>query len=153
MALRNIFTEEDEILTKKSRKVVRFDDNLAQLLDDMKETMKMAEGAGLAAPQVGLLRRVAIIDIDGEILELVNPQIVKTEGEQIGVEGCLSVSPQKNCEVLRPKKVVVEACDRQGKKYKKELEDLAARACCHEIDHLDGILFYTRKYSGENTKQ
>lgn len=153
MAIRNIFTEEDDILLKKSRVVTKFDDRLAQLLDDMKETMIKAEGAGLAAPQVGLLRRVAIIDIDGEILELINPKIVATEGSQIELEGCLSVSPRKNCKVLRPQKVVVEAYDRNGKQYKKELVDIAARACCHELDHLDGILFYTKKHIEDEKEQ
>ncbi|HHT83524.1 MAG: peptide deformylase [Christensenellales bacterium] len=149
MALRRIFGEDDEILRKRAREVTKFDDKLACLLDDMKETMINADGIGLAAPQVGLLRRAAIIDADGVYLEMINPKIIKAEGEQIGVEGCLSVNPSKNCKVLRPQEVLLEAYDRHGKKYRKELKDLAARACCHELDHLEGILFYDRKHDEE----
>ncbi|MFW5780224.1 MAG: peptide deformylase [Bacillota bacterium] len=149
MALRTIFKDDDDTLFKKTRTVEKFDKRLSDLLDDMKETMNHADGVGLAAPQVGLLRRVAVIDVDDIYLEMVNPIIISSEGEQIDVEGCLSVSPSKNCKVLRPKKLVVEAYDRKGQKYKKELEDMAARACCHEIDHLDGILFYQKKYKEE----
>lgn len=153
MAIRTIFKENDEILFKRSREVTKFDEKLAVLLDDMRETMKKADGAGLAAPQVGLLRRLAIIEVDDFYLEMINPKIIKAEGEQIDFEGCLSVSPQKNCKVLRPQKVVLEAYDRNGNKYQKELEDMAARACCHELDHLEGILFYERKYKEDNNKK
>lgn len=146
MAERVIFKEDDEILFKRSRTVVDFDRKLGQLIDDMFQTMYKADGAGLAAPQVGILKRVAVIDADGVKLELVNPEIIDEEGEQIAVEGCLSVDPQKNCRVLRPMTVVVQAYDRNGEKYVKTLTGLAARACCHETDHLDGILFYQRKY-------
>lgn len=152
MAIRTIFSENDEILLKKSREITRFDEKLSVLLDDMKETMHQAEGVGLAAPQVGLLKRAAVIEVDSLYLELVNPIIILSEGEQIDFEGCLSVSPQKNCKVLRPQKVTVEAYDRKGVKFHKELEGMAARACCHEIDHLDGILFYTRKYKEDDKK-
>lgn len=148
MALRRIFQDGEEILLKRSREVGAFDERLAVLLDDMKDTMYDADGVGLAAPQVGILRRVAIIDADGIYLEMVNPQIVEAEGEQIGEEGCLSVDSAKNCKVLRPEKVTVRAYDRTGKKYKKTVTGLAARAVCHELDHLEGILFYTRKYEG-----
>ena len=148
MALRRIFQDGEEILLKRSREVGAFDERLAVLLDDMKDTMYDADGVGLAAPQVGILRRVAVIDADGIYLEMVNPQIVEAEGEQIGEEGCLSVDYKKNCKVLRPEKVTVRAYDRTGKKYEKTVTGLAARAVCHELDHLEGILFYTRKYEG-----
>jgi peptide deformylase len=146
MAIRKIFTEEDPLLFKRSREVTSFDDRLGVLLDDMHETMIKSDGVGLAGPQVGILRRVAVVEVDDTYLELINPQITFTEGEQIGLEACLSVSNKKNCNVARPKKVTVKAYDRKGKLYEKTVEDLTARAICHELDHLDGILFYTRKY-------
>ncbi|MDD4316669.1 MAG: peptide deformylase [Clostridia bacterium] len=146
MAIRLIFTEDDEVLFKRTREVVKFDDKLGELFDDMRETMKKADGVGLAAPQVGLLKKAAVIEVDDIYLEMVNPRIIFAEGEQIDFEGCLSVDPSKNCKVLRPQKVTVEAFDRHGKKYQKELEDMAARACCHELDHLEGILFYEKAY-------
>lgn len=149
MALRKVFKENDEILHKRTREVTKFDYKLGQLLDDMRETMKHNDGVGLAAPQVGLLKRLAVIEIDDFYLEMINPQIISAEGEQIDEEGCLSVNASKNCNVLRPQKLVVVAQDRTGKEYKKELQDMAARACCHELDHLEGILFYEKEYKGE----
>lgn len=149
MAIRKIFGEDEPILLKRSRPVVVFDAKLGELLDDMKETLKKADGVGLAAPQVGLLRRVAIIEVDDLYLEMINPVIIKQSGEQIDVEGCLSVDSKKNCKVNRPMNVTVEAYDRSGNRYTKDLTELAARACCHELDHLDGILFYTKKYQGK----
>ena len=140
MVLRNIRKKGDEILYKKSKEVVNFDKKLAQLLDDMYDTMKNAEGVGLAAPQVGILKRCAVIDIGEGKVELVNPVIEKTEGEQIGQEGCLSI-PDVWGDVKRPKKVVVSAVDRNGKAISVEGEDLMAVALCHEIDHLNGELF------------
>ncbi len=145
MAIRQIFMDGQEILNKKSREVTNFDDRLKTLLDDLRDTMHKEDGVGLAAPQVGILRRVAIIEADDVFLEMVNPQIVDKEGEQIGEEGCLSVDSNKNCMVNRPLKVTVRAYDRNGKLYEKTVEELAARAVCHELDHLEGILFYTRK--------
>ena len=145
MAIRQIFMDGQEILNKKSREVTNFDDRLKTLLDDLRDTMHKEDGVGLAAPQVGILRRVAIIEADDVFLEMVNPQIVDKEGEQIGEEGCLSVDSNKNCMVNRPLKVTVRAYDREGKLYEKTVEELAARAVCHELDHLEGILFYTRK--------
>ncbi|HRU84982.1 MAG TPA: peptide deformylase [Eubacteriales bacterium] len=146
MALRRIVKEPDEILRKKCRPVESFDDKLCVLLDDMKETMRDAEGVGLAAPQVGILKRVAVVEVGDFYLEMVNPEIVEREGEQIGIEGCLSVE-NYNCNVARPAKLKLKAFDRFGKQFEIEVEGYIARACCHEIDHLDGILFTDRFYS------
>ncbi len=146
MAIRKIFMDGEEVLRKKSREVTVFDDKLKALLDDLKDTMRKADGVGLAAPQVGILRRVAVIEVDDLYLEMINPQIIATEGEQISEEACLSVDSEKNCLIARPNKVTVKAYDRDGKLYEKTVEELAARAVCHELDHLDGVLFYTRKY-------
>jgi peptide deformylase len=146
MAIRKIFMDGEPILLKRSRQVTNFDDRLAVLLGDLRDTMHKADGLGLAAPQVGILRRIAVVEVDDIYLELINPQIVTSEGEQIGAEGCLSVDSDKNCDVARPMKITVKAYDRYGKLYEKTLEGLSARAVCHELDHLDGILFYTREY-------
>ena len=140
MALRQIRKKGDEILYKKSKEVVNFDKKLAELLDDMYETMQNAEGVGLAAPQVGILKRCIVIDIGEGKIELVNPVIEKAEGEQIGQEGCLSI-PDFWGDVKRPEKVKVAAFDRKGKKIKVKGEGLLAVALCHEIDHLNGELF------------
>ncbi len=140
MALRLIVKEGEELLTKKSRPVERFDEKLWQLLDDMSETMYAANGVGLAAPQVGVLRRVCVIDIGEGLIELINPVVTKTAGVQEPVEGCLS-SPGKCGITRRPQKVAVEYVDRYGKKHTVKGTDLLAQALCHEIDHLDGILF------------
>lgn len=140
MALRNILTEEDPTLRKVSRPVTKFDDRLHELLDDMAETLEDARGVGLAAPQVGILRRVVVVDVGEEILELVNPEIISQSGEQTGMEGCLSV-PGKYGIVTRPNVVKVRAQDRFGEWYEAEGEELIARAFCHELDHLDGHLY------------
>jgi len=140
MALRNIRVDEDPVLRKKAKKVDRFNGKLHSILDDMAETMYSAPGVGLAAPQVGILKRVAIFDIDEQLYEMVNPVITKTEGEQIEIEGCLSV-PGKYGRVQRPEKVVVEYQDRNGNKQIMETEGLKAVVVCHETDHLDGKLF------------
>ncbi|SHF20198.1 peptide deformylase [Caldanaerobius fijiensis DSM 17918] len=140
MAIRNIRIYDDEILRKKAKKVDQFDDRLKQLLDDMAETMYQANGVGLAAPQVGILKRAVVIDIGEGIVELINPVIVEQEGEQVDVEGCLSI-PNVLGEVKRPKKVKVEAQDRAGNRIELTGEDLMARAICHELDHLEGVLF------------
>lgn len=140
MALRNIVKFGDPVLNKKSRTVEKFDDRLSQLIDDMLETMYNGNGVGLAAVQVGILKRVVVIDIGEGPMELVNPEITMEEGEQISQEGCLSL-PGKWANTRRPKKVQIKAQDRNGKWQVFTGEDLKAKAFCHEIDHLDGILF------------
>lgn len=143
MALRNILTEGDATLNKVSREVTKFDDRLHVLLDDMIDTLIESHGAGLAAPQVGVLRRVVVVDVGDEILELVNPEIIEQSGEQTGVEGCLSV-PGKFGIVTRPYVVKVRAQDRDGNWFEAEGEEIVARCFCHEVEHLDGHL-YTEK--------
>lgn len=140
MALRNIVTVGDSVLAKVCRPVTKFDKRLHILLDDMAETLLDANGVGLAAPQVGVLRRVVLVDTGEEILELINPEIVRTEGEQTGLEGCLSV-PGKYGIVTRPNIVVVRAQDRFGEWFEVEGEELIARCFCHELAHLDGQLY------------
>lgn len=140
MAIRNIVLKGDEILTKVCRPVEKFDEKLWELLDDMAETMYKNEGVGLAAPQVGILRRAVVIDAGEGLIELVNPKIIEESGKQKEYEGCLSC-PKEFGMVERPKYVKVEAQDRNGKIFTASGEDLLARAFCHELDHLDGILF------------
>jgi peptide deformylase len=134
-----------EILEQTCKPVVKFDRKLAKILDDMYDTMIEYDGVGLAAPQIGLDARIAIVDIDDELgtIEMINPVILETSGEQTGPEGCLSF-PGLFGEVTRPYFVKIEAFDRKGKKYMLEAEDFLARAIQHEIDHLDGILFTTK---------
>ncbi len=143
MAIRNIVKQGDSILRKTSRTVLKFDERLHTLLDDMKETMYEAEGVGLAAVQVGVLRRVCVIDIGEGLIELVNPVIIDTEGEQLETEGCLSL-PGNYKTTSRPMKVTVRAQNRNGENITVSGEGLLARAFCHEIDHLDGVLFIDR---------
>ena len=143
MAIRIIVKVPDPILSKKCRVVENFDERLWVLLDDMKDTVKAANGAGLAAPQVAVLKRVCVIDTEDGYFELVNPVIKSASGEQSGLEGCLSV-PKKYGTVVRPEKLTVEAQDRFGKKQVYKVQGFTARAFCHEIDHLDGIV-YTSK--------
>ena len=140
MATRELRLKDDEVLYKKCKEVKNFDNRLHILLDDMYETMIKYNGVGLAAPQVGILKRVCVIDVGEGKLELINPQIVETEGTQIDQEGCLSV-PQVFGEVERPKHVKVKAQDRDGNWFEYECDDLMARAVCHECEHLDGHLF------------
>ena len=140
MAIRNIRTDGDEGLRKKSKEVEAINDKIYTLLKDMAETMYKADGVGLAAPQIGILKRVVVIDIGEGLLELINPRIIAQSGEQLEVEGCLSI-PGVLGEVKRPERVTVEALNRTGEKITIEGADLLARALCHEIDHLDGILF------------
>lgn len=140
MALRKILTLGDETLYKKSRKVEKFDKKLHDILDDMAETMYNANGAGLAAVQIGILRRIVVIDTGEGLIELVNPEIIEQDGEQCGQEGCLSL-PGKWGDVTRPMHVKVKACDRNGNLFETEGEGLLARAFCHETEHLDGHLF------------
>lgn len=142
MALRNIVKEGDPVLTKKCRPVEKFDDRLASLLDDMYETMVAGNGVGLAGPQVGILRRIFVIDIGEGRLEFVNPEIIETSGKQESGEGCLSC-PGEYGITIRPRFVTVKAQDRNGKEFTLEASDLLAKAICHENDHLDGILFKT----------
>ncbi|MBQ5677611.1 MAG: peptide deformylase [Clostridia bacterium] len=140
MAIRNIRTEEDAILRKKSREVEKFDDRLFELLDDMAETMYAADGVGLAAVQVGVLRRVVVIDIGEGLMELINPEIIEVDGVQCDVEGCLSL-PGKQAYTMRPMTVKVKAQNRDGNWCMYKGSGLKAKAFCHEIDHLDGILY------------
>ena len=150
MARRNILTKEDPALYKKCRPVTEFNPRLHQLLDDMKETLSQENGVGLAAPQVGVLRRVVIVletnVPEGEeeyMIELVNPEIIESSGEQFGAEGCLSV-PEEYGLVRRPMHVKVRAQDRNGETFEVEGEGLTARCFCHEIDHLEGIIFTSK---------
>ena len=147
MALRNILTVEEPVLHKTARPVTRFDAHLGELLDDMRQTLTNAGGVGLAAPQVGVLRRAVIVletnvpeDEDEYIIELINPEIIEASGEQEGAEGCLSV-PGKYGLVKRPMVAKVRAQDRDGNWFEVEGEELIARCFCHEIDHLDGIVY------------
>jgi len=140
MALRKVITEQDETLRKKSRVVENFDKKLWDLLDDMAETMYKYNGVGLAAVQVGILKRVVVIDVGEGLIELINPEIIEFSGTQEDSEGCLSC-PDEYAIVERPNKVTVRAYDRNGNEYTKTGTELLARAFCHEIDHLDGIIF------------
>ena len=143
MAIRNIIKEGDPVLNKKSRIVEKIDERILTLLDDMKETMYDADGVGLAAPPVGILKRVVVIDVGDGVLELINPEIVCSTGEQYEVEGCLSL-PGVSGVTERPMNVQVRALDREGYEVLVTGTGLLARALCHEIDHLDGILFRQR---------
>ena len=151
MAIRNIRVDDDPILRKKSREVTEFNDRLFELLDDMKETMYHSGGVGLAGPQVGVLKRVVVMDISedrNEFIELINPEITYEEGEQTGNEGCLSL-PGLYGVVTRPNIVKVKAQNRDGKWCLYKGEQLKARCFCHEIDHLDGILYKDKLDEGE----
>ena len=140
MAIRQIVTSEDPILRKTSRKVEKFDEKLCALLDDMNETLKKAEGAGLAAVQVGILRRVVLVDVGDGLLELINPEIIETKGEIEDTEGCLSVPGEWGL-VKRPEYVKIKAQDRRGVWRRYEGTGLKARCFCHEIAHLAGIIY------------
>ena len=140
MGLRKILTDKEPALHKVCKPVTSFDSKLHKLLDDMAETLEEANGVGLAAPQVGILRRVVIVDVGDEIVELINPTMLETDGEQVGAEGCLSV-PGKYGLVKRPYFAKVKAQDRFGDWFEVEGEELIARCFCHELDHLDGIVY------------
>lgn len=141
MALRNLRLDGDEILRKKSREVEKIDDRILTILDDMADTMYDKDGVGLAAPQIGILKRLVVIDVDDENLyKMINPKIIKSSGEAVDAEGCLSV-PEKRGEVVRPSNVTVEYTDINGELKVLDAEGLLARCICHELDHLDGILF------------
>ena len=152
MAVRNIRLEDDPILRKKSREVTEINDRITTLLDDMAETMYHAEGVGLAAVQVGVLRRVVVIDVGDGLMELINPQIIEKSGEQCEVEGCLSL-PGKSAYTIRPFTVKVKAQNREGKWCMYKGEGLKARAFCHELDHLDGVLYIDNLASEEEIKK
>ena len=149
MAIRKIRENGDEILRKKSREVEVIDDKIRELLEDMLETMHKYNGVGLAAPQVGILRRVIVIDLyDGnEPLKLINPKIIKTKGQQEVEEGCLSF-PNQYAKMIRPEEIVAEALSGKGEKIKIKAKGLLAQAICHEVDHLDGILFIDNMLPG-----
>lgn len=140
MAIRNVVQVGDDVLRQVCFPVEEFDEKLWKLLDDMKETVKKEEGAGLAAPQVGILRRLAVVDVDEGYFELINPKIVAQKGEQSGWEGCLSVRGKSGI-VSRPMKVTVTYQDRNGQPQTIKAKGFFARAICHELDHLDGILY------------
>ncbi len=143
MSVRTLRIVGDELLRKRAREVTEINDRIIQLLDDMAETMRHMNGVGLAAPQVGVLRRVAVVDVGDGLIELINPVLLDEEGEEICVEGCLSV-PDYVGEVKRPTKITVRALDRDGEEIEIQAEGYAARAICHEMDHLDGVLFLDR---------
>ncbi|MFS8501437.1 MAG: peptide deformylase [Caldicoprobacter sp.] len=148
MAIRRIMIYgKDDVLRKESKPVEKIDERILQLLDDMAETMRHADGVGLAAPQVGILRRVVVIDVGEGLIELINPEILETSGQQQGAEGCLSI-PGVRGEVIRPEKVRVKALNRKGEPIEITGTGLLARALCHEIDHLDGILFIDKMVPG-----
>ena len=149
MAIRNLRYEKDEILRKKSREVEVIDDKIQILIDDMIDTMYKYNGVGLSAVQVGILKRVVVIDIDdgNGVITLINPKIIKTKGEQEVEEGCLSF-PNQYAKMIRPKEVVVEALDRSGKKITIKSKDLLAQAIAHECDHLDGVVFVDKMIPG-----
>ena len=140
MGLRRILTDKEPALHKTCKPVVAFDEKLHKLLDDMHETLEESGGVGLAAPQIGILRRIVLVDNGEEVLELVNPTLLETDGEQVGPEGCLSV-PGKYGLVKRPFYAKVRAQDRFGNWYEADGEELTARCFCHELDHLDGIIY------------
>lgn|SRR3712207_109749 len=149
MAIRNVMKMGDPVLNKKAKPVVNFDEKLHILLDDMADTMYDEDGVGLAAPQVGILRRAVIVDVGTGLIELINPTIIESSGEQTDVEGCLSVEDYV-AEVTRPNYVKVKAQDRYGKEFEIEGEGFMARAFCHELDHLEGVLFVERVEKGDN---
>ncbi len=146
MAIRNVRKEGDPILRKRSKEVSEISERILTLLDDMIETMDEEDGVGLAAPQVGVLKRVIVIRIGEELIQLINPEIIYEKGEQTDIEGCLSV-PGRSMNVKRPLSVKIKGIRRDGKEVEYEGSDLLARAFCHEVDHLDGILFIDKGIS------
>lgn len=140
MAIRNIRVEGEDVLRKKSREVTEMTPKIKELIEDMLDTMYEADGVGLAAPQVGILKRIVVIDVGEGYMVFINPEILETSGEQTGDEGCLSL-PGKSGEVTRPNYVKVRALDENMEPFELEGEELLARAICHECDHLDGILY------------
>ena len=151
MAIRNVVQVGDDVLRQKCLPVESFDEKLWQLLDDMKDTVKKEEGAGLAAPQVGILRRVAVVDVEEGYFEFINPVIISQKGEQTDWEGCLSVVGKSGI-VTRPMKVKISYYDRHGEKHFLQAKGFFARAICHELDHLDGILYIDKASHIEDSK-
>ncbi|MBO4937343.1 MAG: peptide deformylase [Clostridia bacterium] len=152
MAVRDIVLSTDEFIRKKSRKVEHFDESLHELLDDMRDTLFDQDGAGLAAVQVGVLKRVFITYANGALMEFVNPEIVETKGEQVNKEGCLSVK-DRWAYVCRPKQVTVRAYDRFGSPFTYTTEGFCAQAVCHEYDHLEGILYIDKAIPDNEVKK
>ena len=150
MALRNVRINGDELLRNKSREVTKIDDRLLTLLDDMVDTMNEKDGIGLAAPQVGILKRAVVINVDDENLyKMINPKIIESSGEQIDSEGCLSV-PEQRGKVCRPANLTVEYTDIEGKTQTMECDGLLARCVCHELDHLEGVLFIDKMIESDD---
>lgn len=149
MAIRNIRTDDDEILRKKSKKVEVINERVRTLIEDMKETMYAADGVGLAAPQVGILKRIAVVDVGEGLVAVINPEIIEKNGSCVDVEGCLSL-PGRQGEVERPESIEVKALNEEGNEVIIAAEGLFARALCHEIDHLDGVLFIDRLIEKED---
>jgi peptide deformylase len=154
MALRNIVVEGDEILRKRSREVTEINDHIREILDDMLETMRAHDGSGIAAPQVGILKRMFLAEVEGELIELINPEILETEGEQMDDEGCLSV-PGKIGAVKRPEYIKMKGLNREGQEVVYEGTGFMPIVLSHEYDHLDGILYTdkasnVREYDREN---
>lgn len=152
MAYREIRKDGDEVLRKKSRPVEKIDNKLLTLLDDMADTMYKADGVGLAAPQIGILKRIVVIDVGNGLFEMINPVILEESGEQDGIEGCLSI-PGTSGEVVRPMNVKARYIDRNGETVIIEAEELFARAICHELDHLDGILYKDKAHKMYTPKE
>lgn len=156
MAIRNLVFSDEALIRKKSRPVVDFDEKLWELLDDMKETMQKNDGCGLAAPQVGVLKRAVVVEACGMFIELINPEIIKQSGSQESVEGCLSVK-DVNGLVIRPLKLIVKAQNRFGDEFTMSVENFTSIVFSHEIDHLDGILFIDKAVKlfskNENSKK
>lgn len=155
MAIRKVVIDPNPVLYKKSKTVHTFDERLWELLDDMKQTMEVENGVGIAAVQVGVLKRAVLVSINNLFLELINPEILKQSGEQTGVEGCLSI-PGIQGYVKRPKQIEIKACDRYGNEYKMTVQNEVAVVMCHEIDHTNGVLFTSkmeRPYTGEENEE
>jgi peptide deformylase len=148
MALRNVRTYGDDLLRKKSRKIEKIDERILTLIEDMKETMYKEDGVGLAAPQVGILKRMAVIDVGNGPIVIINPEIIEKKGSEVDTEGCLSI-PGRQGKVERPHWVKVKLLNEKGEEVFYEGEGLLARAFCHEIDHLDGVLFIDKIIEGE----
>ena len=151
MAIRNVVQVGDDVLRQRCAEVETFDEKLWQLLDDMKDTVKKEQGAGLAAPQVGVLKRVVVVDVEEGYFEFINPVILAQKGEQNGWEGCLSVRGKSGI-VSRPMKVKLSFQDRNGEKYLLQAKGFFARAICHELDHLDGVLYIDKASHIEKVK-
>ena len=150
MAIRNVVQVGDDVLRQRCNEVTEFDEKLHALLDDMKDTVKREQGAGLAAPQVGVLRRVVVVDVEEGYFEFINPVLLQQKGEQSGWEGCLSVRGKSGI-VSRPMKVTLAFQDRYGEKYVLKARGFFARAICHELDHLDGVLYIDKASHIEKT--